>query len=174
MEKRRIIFGISLLAICVVLAWTLSSLETNQGSVEKGDKIPDASFQSLEGKKHSFSALRGKVLVINFWATWCLPCREEMPSLNTLFRQMENQPVEFLAFSTDSGQEPVLDFMSQGKYPLPVYEDFDRRLAMQFGTYQFPETYLVDKQGVVREKVIGAANWAAPEMVNLLRSLAAE
>jgi hypothetical protein len=55
-----------------------------------------------------------------------------------------------------------------------VYEDFDRRLAMQFGTYQFPETYLVDKQGVVREKVIGAANWAAPEMVNLLRSLAAE
>ena len=114
------------------------------------------------------------MVLVNFWATWCSPCREEIPSLEALLRQMSPNNLKLLALSVDDSWAPVNDFMRASGIVLPVYADFDRQISTRYGTFKFPETYILDKKGKVVLKVIGPTDWTAPDMVSYLAKLSTE
>jgi thiol-disulfide isomerase/thioredoxin len=111
------------------------------------------------------ASLRGKVVLVNFWATWCLPCLQEMPSLEKFARTYD---VEVLAVSVDDGWEPVDKFLGKNT-SFRVALDLGAKVSQIYGTTQFPESYLVDRGGKARLKFIGPRNWADPSFAALLK-----
>ncbi len=143
--------------------------------VRVGDAAPDFRLQTLDGRNVSLAELRGKVVMVHFWATWCPPCVEEIPSIDRLTRSLAGQDVAVLAVSVDEGGAPaVSDFLKKQGLSLPVLLNPDRSVATAYGTLKFPETYLLDRNGVVRYKIIGAANWDSPDAVQAIRELTAK
>ena len=115
------------------------------------------------------SQFRGKPLVLNFWATWCAPCLEELPSL---MQMQKNLPgVQVLAVSIDDDPEAYQDFLKQYSISLLSVRDGSHGANLQFGTVKVPETYIIDRNGIVRRKLIGATNWTDPEIESYLAKL---
>lgn len=140
----------------------------------QGEIAPDFTFSDQTGKQQRLSDLRGKVVLVNFWATWCPPCREEMPSLEALQKKIDQHDLVILALSIDDSWEPINKFMKQNEFTVPVYADFDKKISSRFGTFKYPETYLVDKEGRVAYKVVGAADWTSSEMLKFINVLILE
>jgi peroxiredoxin len=140
--------------------------------MREGDRAPEFRLTTLDGRTIDLSAFRGKVVMVHFWATWCPPCVEEMPTLERLYRTMLGQDFELLAVSVDeNGAQSVRPFMQRNRLSLPVLLDQRHAVADQYGTFKFPETYLVDREGVIRKKIIGAADWTRPEAAGLVAEL---
>lgn len=116
--------------------------------------------------------LRGKVVVLNFWATWCPPCVDEMPSLVRMQERMQGR-VTVLAVSTDESEAAYQKFIrDHGITPaLLTVRDAGQRSNALYGTFRFPETYVIDRQGVLRRKFIGPVEWTKPEILHYLESL---
>jgi cytochrome c biogenesis protein CcmG/thiol:disulfide interchange protein DsbE len=144
------------------------------GPAVEGQKAPDFSFSQSPDKTAFLRDYRGRVVLINFWATWCPPCLDEIPSLNALYEAMDSNRLVILAFSVDQSWDPVRRFLSQNHYVLPVYDDFNRKVSTLYGTHKFPETYIINKKGKVAFKIIGETDWMASEMLSYLRQLMAE
>jgi cytochrome c biogenesis protein CcmG, thiol:disulfide interchange protein DsbE len=125
------------------------------------------------GGEVDLSAMHGKVVLVNFWATWCPPCREEMPSLTKLAQQFDPGSFEVLTVSVDDGWEPVEKFLAQPKTPFRVALDQGAKTSRIYGTTKFPESYLVDREGKVRLKFVGPRNWMDPNVATLLESYGA-
>lgn len=123
----------------------------------------DASFElpDAQGKIHRLKDYRGKMLLINFWATWCPPCVEELPSMEKLARLLRGKPFEFLAVSVDESWNKVHEFFRQFDDPtaLTVLLDPSREFAHRLGTEKFPETYLVDPTGHVLYRFVNKRDW---------------
>ena len=124
------------------------------------------------GGELELSKLRGKLVLVNFWATWCPPCRDEMPSLEKLAASLEPGSFEIVAVSVDEGWAPVEKFLSP-RTPLRVALDDGARTSRIYGSSKFPESYLVDEQGNLRLKFVGPRQWDDPNMYKLLESLGA-
>ena len=114
--------------------------------------------------------LRGQVVLLNFWATWCAPCIEELPSLELLQQQLPQ--VKVVAVATDEDAASYQAFLARRPIPLLTVFDAAQRSNTLYGTYRFPETYVIDKQGMIRRKYIGPQDWTSPEIVDALRKLA--
>jgi thiol-disulfide isomerase/thioredoxin len=116
-------------------------------------------LRSLDGKDVSLADFRGKVVLLNFWATWCPPCVDEMPSMLRLYEKLRSKPnFVFLAVSTDDGWDPVRKFFAAGPPPFTVLLDAHGEIAQRYGTTQFPETYVV-VDGRVRAFIEGPRDW---------------
>src|SRR5262245_36034430 len=150
------------------------SCSSGPGPAVQGEAAPEFTFKDQSGKEFSLSQLRGKVVLVNFWATFCPPCIDEMPSMQHLHQRLAGKPFELLAFSVDSSWEPVNRFMKENAFTLPVYADFDKRISTLYGTHMWPETYIVDKRGKIAYKVIGPKDWTSPEVLKFLDVLVAE
>jgi peroxiredoxin len=161
-------------ALLWATAMGLAGCSSGSGPAVQGEAAPDFTFKDQIGKERSLSQLRGKVVLVNFWATWCPPCLDEMPSMQQLKQRMANQPFEMLALSVDDSWEPVNRFMKQHGFGLPVYADFDKRISTLYGTHMWPETYIVDKKGKIAYKVIGPKDWTSAEVLKFLDVLVAE
>ncbi len=168
----RFLFAVSLLTACY-MSFSCSSAPS-LGPVARGDIAPDFTCSDQSGKQQRLSALRGKVVLVNFWATWCSPCREELPSLQVLQKKFPSNDFVILALSVDDSWEPINRFMAQHQFTIPVYADFDKKISIRYGTVMYPETYLVDKQGRVAYKVVGAIDWTTSEMLKFLNVLILE
>jgi cytochrome c biogenesis protein CcmG/thiol:disulfide interchange protein DsbE len=167
--------SIFLLALGSFFSCTWREIEEEpKGPAVEGEAAPSFSFEDRFGQRLLLSDFRGKVVLINFWATWCVPCRDEMPSMDSLRRQMDPSRFAIVALSVDDSWDVVNQFMTQSDFTVPVYSDFDRKISTLYGTSKFPETYIVDKKGKVAKKVIGPTDWTAPDMVTYLRELTAE
>ena len=115
--------------------------------------------------------LRGKVVVLNFWATWCPPCVEEMPSLVRLQRDLKDKGVTVLAVSVDDDARQYHQFLEKHKVDLMTVRDPRQKSNELYGTFKFPETYIIDRQGVLRRKFVGAVDWTKPDIVDDLAKL---
>ena len=135
-----------------------------------GTPAPDFTVQDSD-RKVSLDEFRGKVVVLNFWATWCPPCIEEMPSLVEMQQKMKAKGVEVFAVSVDADQSAYQDFLKAHKVNLLTVRDPDQKSNNLYGTFKFPETYIIDRQGVLRRKFIGAVDWGQPEIVDYLGKL---
>ena len=136
----------------------------------QGKDAPEFELPDAQGKKISLRSQRGHPVFVNFWATWCPPCAEEMPSMETLAAGLEGSDIRTLAVSVDDDWAAVKRFFNQGTR-LGVVLDPSRDVAKSFGTTQFPETYFVDAQGRVRHYFINKRDWSRPEVIACLESL---
>jgi thiol-disulfide isomerase/thioredoxin len=125
------------------------------------------------GGQADLASMKGKLVLVNFWATWCPPCREEMPSLTKMASLYDPKSFEVLAVSVDDGWQPVEKFLPP-QTPFVVTLDDGAKVSRQWGTSKFPESYLVDQDGKVRLKFVGPRNWTDPNMSIVLESYGAK
>ncbi|MBI1750376.1 MAG: TlpA family protein disulfide reductase [Acidobacteria bacterium] len=171
--KRKLLSGLALAAAAALLLLVASPYSRQgEGSIV-GSKAGDFSFE-FAGKPARLSALRGKVVVLNFWATWCPPCVEEMPALSRLHQQIVSSGGMVLGISVDDDTAKYEKFLQDHQISFPNYRDPTKTISASYGTFMFPETYVIDKQGKVARKVIGPQVWDSPEMVAYLKRLAAQ
>jgi peroxiredoxin len=148
------------------------SSEVPAKSVEAGDVAPDFKLEGLAGRQISLSSLRGKVVLVNFWATWCPPCREEMPSMERLHEVLAGDDFVMLAINTEkNGRTVVPEFLKKNSYTFPILLDDKGEVQGLYGVYKFPETFIVRKDGVVENKVIGSIDWSSTKTISYLKGL---
>jgi len=135
-----------------------------------GSPAPDFTVQDSE-RKVTLSELRGKVVVLNFWASWCQPCIEETPSLVDMQHRMRDKGVTVLAVSIDDDEDSYHKFLTHYRVDLLTVRDPRKASNAMYGTFKFPESYVIDRNGVMRRKFIGAVDWSAPEVVEFLTKL---
>ena len=135
-----------------------------------GTAAPDFTVRDSEHAV-SLSQLKGKVVVLNFWATWCPPCIEEMPSLVRMQQRMQAKGVTVLAVSVDVDDGNYRRFLKDHNVNLLSVRDPDQKSNALYGTFKFPETYIIDRNGVMRRKFIGAVDWTEPEIIDFLGRL---
>lgn len=159
---------------------TAPSVETLEPATafEAAEPLPDLTFTALDGTSLSLADLRGKAVVINFWASWCAPCITEMPQLLDLARAHPDDLVLIL-MSVDFEQEAIEKFFERYKLTPPVNAvlvwDEGKKISKDvFGTIRYPETILADRHGVMRKKVAGAIDWTAPDIRSDIKALSAD
>lgn len=170
---QRIIF---LFLACLFLSLTAcSKSDAPKKSTVAAEKspAPDVSVISLaNGSALKLSDLRGKVVLLNFWATWCPPCREEIPSMMKLNSFMTGKPFQMVAISVDEGgRKDIESFFKESGFSLPTYLDESGASTKSYGITGVPESFIIDKQGVLVKKIIGGYAWDSPETVLFLEGL---
>ena len=126
-------------------------------------RAPDFTLKDLSGRAVTLSALKGKVVLLNFFATWCPPCKAEMPSFNKLSLALRQRGLEVVVVSSDRSVNDLKDYLSKNKFDFPVLVDADRSTSKKFRVFSMPTTFLINKNGVVVEKFYGEYNWTEPE-----------
>ena len=145
---------------------------TERNGVKLGEPAPNFQLPDLNGRLVTLSDLRGKVVLLNFWATWCGPCRVEMPAMEQLYRTLSRKDFEILAVSIDAqGVAITRPFQQEYHLTFPILHDADYRVGLIYGARSLPMTFLVDRQGVVRHQIFGARDWGAPEAQQLVQML---
>ncbi len=139
--------------------------------LEEPKPAPETKFKDADGKELSLADFRGKVLLVNFWATWCSPCRKEMPGLNKLQTELGGDDFQVMAMSVDRvGEDRVKAFLKEiGTSALPLYFDRKMKLARGFRTRGLPVTVLIDREGREVGRLIGIAEWESKDAKALIR-----
>lgn len=148
------------IAVIAVAAVMLIYGKKGYEPIVAGSTVIDFMLPDMNGREVSLKDYRGKVVFLNFWATWCKPCEDEMPSMQQLHQALNGQPFEILAVSIDSDAAPVKKFISAYGLTFTVLHDRNGRIKDKYKTTGVPETFIIDQNGVVAEKVMGPRNWA--------------
>jgi thiol-disulfide isomerase/thioredoxin len=135
--------------------------------------VPPLELNDLHGKPWSLTALRGRPVLLNFWATWCDPCREEMPSLQALARRHESDGLAVLMVNYRESESTIRRFLERTPLALPVLLDRDGSAARAWTSRVFPTTVLIDRSGRPRHQVVGAVDWAGDDARQWLHELLA-
>ncbi len=135
-----------------------------------GSTAPDFTVQDAQSTI-TLSQYRGQVVVLNFWATWCPPCVEEMPSLVEMQRRMKDKGITVLAVSIDVDESAYNKFVKEHGVNLLTVRDPEQKTPILYGTHGWPETYIIDRGGVMRRKFIGPVDWTAPDVTEFLGKL---
>ncbi|MHB8411647.1 MAG: peroxiredoxin family protein [Candidatus Acidiferrales bacterium] len=171
--KRKILTGITLGAVAGLLI-LFASPSYNQGEPSlAGSTAKPFSFME-NGKQMHLSDLRGKVVVLNFWATWCPPCVQETPSLIALQREIAPKGGTVLGISVDDDAQAYAQFVQANAINYPTYRDPSAEIAASYGTSMYPDTYIIDRHGKIARKLVGAQDWTSPEMNAYFNSLLAK
>ncbi len=168
----------SLLVACVAVL-ALCGCYHGSRPLSIGKPAPDFTVQDSD-RTVTLSQLRGKIVVLNFWATWCPPCIEEMPSLVQMQKKFQGKDVTVLAVSVDDDADAYHKFLKDHAIDLLTVRDpggpksdlgVTAPVASRYGTYKFPETYIIDREGVIRRKFIGPIDWNQQEIIEYLSRL---
>lgn len=152
---RRALVGAGVVAL-IAFVWLGG---TGADPIERGSVAPTFELEQLDGAPISLESRRGQVVLINFWATWCEPCKLEMPAMDRLYQAHRDAGFELLAISVGEEAELVRTFRDELGFSFPVLLDPDRVASTAYQTYRFPESYLIDRDGVVVERYIGPREW---------------
>ena len=158
--------GLLLIAFVVTLSFTLE-----EHAAAEGKKAPSFSIRTDSGRTITPTDFGGKLLVLNFWATWCQPCVEEVPSLDALQRRFADKGLVVLGVSVDENPSLYREFLSRYRVSFLTARTGPKGLSADYGTFKFPETYLIDQSGVVIKKVMGKDNWTDERVVSYVQSL---
>jgi len=172
LKRKSLVLIVILLSGIVVFFLTFKKEETPERALTVGLDAPEVALGDTSGKRYTLAELRGSVVFINFWASWCQPCIEEMPSIQAIygrFRGDNRFRMLSVLYRDDYGK--AIDYLKGKQYDFPVLTDIGGMTAKAYGVTGVPETYIVDKKGVLREKVIGPADWSSPQAVSLITNL---
>jgi len=158
--------------VAVIVAVSLTSLPEPVGKVSEGQIAPDYTLTDMAGVQQSLP--KGKVVLLNFWATWCPPCRDEMPSMVELHKLLGPDGLAVVAASVDKDMGKLTSFVREYELPFQVLKDTDKTVSLRYGVVRYPETFIIDKSGTVRFHLIGAVKWTDPTVLKAIRTLLAE
>ncbi|MBZ5572220.1 MAG: TlpA family protein disulfide reductase [Acidobacteriia bacterium] len=156
-----VLFGLTLL---------LSGCYSGSRPPRIGTEAPDFIVQDAD-RKVELREFHGKVVVLNFWATWCPPCVDEMPSLVQLQQRFKDKDLTVVGVSVDADGDAYHKFLADHKIDFLTVRDPDQKSNNLYGTFKFPETYIIDRKGIVRRKFIGPVDWNQREIVDYLSKL---
>ena len=135
-----------------------------------GDAAPDFSVQDSDHTV-ALNQFRGQVVLLNFWATWCPPCNEELPSLMSMQERTRARGVVVVGVSIDVDGDAYHRFLKQRGVNFVTVRDPQEKISGMYGTHGWPETFIIDRQGLLRRKVVGPINWNSPEVMEFLNRL---
>jgi len=175
----------AIFAVCAAFLIFLPSQAEAQVSPEAARALRDANIQVFEqrtdprdftlpvlgGGNATLSSYRGKVVILNFWATWCPPCRTEMPSMETLYQRFNAQGLEILAVDIGESASTVQQFIRSAGYTFPVLLDSANRVSSVYGIKNIPTTYIIDREGKRIGRVIGGIMWDNPRVIAAIDAL---
>ena len=170
----------SILLTTLLLLFSLPAFSQESGlykkigiqSVKNNLKAPDFCLEGLNGKKVQLHGLKGNIILLNFWATWCGPCKEEMPSMEALYQQYKQRNFIVLTVSVDDGNpEPTRKFIQKNDYHFPVLFDPAGKTLDLFGIDRIPATLLIDKKGRILGRAIGPRDWSKPDVFSFIDQL---
>ena len=165
-----VLASIAILAVVFGLVWMQSS---KYEPLTVGKVAPDFYLPDLNDKELRLSDFRGKVVFLNFWATWCKPCREEMPSMEILYKNFEKDGLVILAISIDrvTTKKDIPPFVKALNLTFPILIDSWGQTDKRYKLMGVPETYIIDQQGILREKVIGPRDWTVLDNLQIVTQL---
>ena len=134
-------------------------------ALKEGTRSIDFTLSDLSGKKVSLSSYQGKLVFLNFWATWCPPCRAEMPSMERLYQKLKTKGLAILAVDLQEDAKSVQKFIDEHKLTFTVLLDSDGRVGATYGARSIPTTYIIGRDGSALGGVIGGREWDTPEMI---------
>jgi len=140
-------------------------------ALKEGTRSIDFTLSDLSGKKVSLSNYRGQVVFLNFWATWCPPCRGEMPSMERLYRKLKDKGLVVLAVDLQEDAKSVQKFVNELKLTFPVVLDSDGRVGATYGARSIPTSYLIGRDGSALGGMVGGREWDTPEMISFFTRL---
>ncbi len=161
-----VLIGVLMVALGYVIAGSF-----REKIVAVGDAAPDFTVTTEGGRTVTPSSFGGKLLVLNFWATWCPPCIEEMPSLDEFQKRLASDGVVVLGVSVDRSETAYRQFLQKARVSFLTARDPSASISASYGTFRYPETYVINSSGKVVLKHIGPQNWADERFVREIRSL---
>jgi cytochrome c biogenesis protein CcmG/thiol:disulfide interchange protein DsbE len=164
------VVSIVILAVTFGIVWLQSA---KYEPLTVGKEAPDFVLPNLDDKSVRLSDYRGKVVFLNFWATWCKPCREEMPSMEVLYKNFDRDGLVVLAVSIDrvTTKKDIPPFISSMNLTFPVLVDSWGQTDKRYKLMGVPETYIIDQQGILREKIIGPRDWTVLDNLHTITGL---
>jgi thiol-disulfide isomerase/thioredoxin len=172
---KKILYLFALIALVALVACNRkeSASPDTQVVPSENRSAPEIVVNGMDGSPLKLSSLKGKVVLLNFWATWCPPCREEIPSMIKLKKVMTGKPFQMVAVSIDEDGKSAIEsfFQTSGFSDLPAYIDPDSRAAKAYGITGVPETFIINKNGMVVKKIIGPLAWDSPDVAVFLEGL---
>ena len=150
----------------------LAALAAGLQACTHSQAAPESTFVLLDGSKKTTADFKGKVVLVNFWATWCPPCLEEMPSMERLNEVLAGDDFVMLAVNTEAnGRSVVPAFLEKTPYTFPILYDNKGVVQKRYGVFKFPESFFVNKDGTVAEKIIGPLDWSSLKTITYFKSL---
>jgi len=157
-------------AAAAVLAWLFAG--EAPAPVDRGNPAPAFELPRVGGGSPvSLASLRGKVVLLNFWATWCKPCEDELPAMERLYRSLPGGDFELVGVSVDADAAPVLLFRDRIGLGFTLLLDADQRVARAYQTFRYPESLLIGRDGVILERYVGPKEWDSPAYIERIRRL---
>ncbi|MBL4904053.1 MAG: TlpA family protein disulfide reductase [Desulfocapsa sp.] len=148
-------------------------LLTGCGSAPEGARVgkpaPDFTLVDRQGKSWTLSELKGQVVFVNFWATWCAPCREEMPSMQRLYEKMPKDTFKMLAILNNDDPALADSFATKLGLTMPILDDQANNVGVKYGITGIPETFIINKNGIIVRKFLGPAQWSLPRFTRMLK-----
>jgi peroxiredoxin len=161
-------------ALLLFALGAVAGLQYLQRTARGGYEAPDFTLPDLQGNAYRLSEVRGKVVFLNLWATWCPPCRMEMPSMEALYRRLRQRGFVMLAVAEDEGGKAAVEpFVRELGLTFPVLLDPEATLAPRYGATGYPETFIINRNGQVVNHTIGPAEWDSEQMVAYFEQLLA-
>ena len=157
--------------IVVLMSMVIAPAEAAEMKLWQGGPAPALALKDLRGRDHRLADYKGKVILINFWATWCAPCRDEMPSIQRLKETLAGRPFVVLGVNLDEPESRIEKFLSGVKLDFPILLDPGRRAAKAWGARILPASYVVGPDGRVRYTVVGEINWDNEHIVARISEL---
>jgi len=170
MSKRNLL-KLLVLAAIVAGAIFLALQSRRSRPLEVGDVAPDFTLPTLTQTSVSLHDYRHGVVVVNFWATWCPPCIEETPSLQEFAERMRGRGVTVIGVSVDQDQAALERFVASAQLSFPIARDPEQAVSARYGTFKFPESYVIDAEGRIARKIVGAIDWRDPQIISFVGSL---
>jgi thiol-disulfide isomerase/thioredoxin len=146
----------------------------NLEPMKDGGATPDFSVAGFDGKPVSLKNFRGKTVFLNFWATWCVPCREEMPAMERLYQEFKDKDFVILAINVKDRKQDALKFLKELKITYPAAFDPDGQVGLLYGAWGLPTTYLLGPKGEGLARAWGPAEWYSPAARNLISQVLEE
>lgn len=173
--QRKIFIAAVVIGLALVYLWLAGSPEPELSRAKEPSSVamaPDFTLTDMQGVPVSLSQYRGKVVFLNFWASWCPPCKEEMPSMEALYQRLKKEDFVLLAINVEeNGQQAVEQFLKEVPLNFPILLDQTQSVASLYKVHGLPHTFIIDREGKIVESVTGALDWNAPQVVQYLSTL---
>ena len=170
-KAKTLFFSLALMILTITQSTASGDSTSTLHAVADRPVAPEFALADIDGVMHRLSDYRGQVVIVNFWATWCPPCREEMPSMQRAWEQIQDEDMVILAIDVGEDEDTIFTFTADYPVEFPLLLDLDSRVIQEWPVRGLPTTFIVDPQGRIAYRAIGTRDWEDPALLETLRAL---